>query len=228
MLQKDKALQDIEDSFKEYCDLMMKQLSELENITQKGDNNISDGEIKNIKTTEKKLNKFEVKISEQIISTIVLHQPVASELRRLMACYRIVINMERIGDLIENVIYYIRKIEDSKLYEELSDVIYNMVTSSTSMVEKSLLSFINDDRDSAIWTIKNDEILDEMNKKLMKKGIKKTKLQNEARDILLNLINFKTVISKIERIGDHAGHIAEASIFAQEGKDIRHQKLNED
>ncbi len=228
MLQKEKALQDIEDSFKEYCDLMMKQLSELENITQKGDNNISDGEIKNIKSTEKKLNKYEVKISEQIISTIVLHQPVASELRRLMACYRIVINMERIGDLIENVIYYIRKIEDSKLYEELSDVIYNMITSSTSMVEKSLLSFINDDRDSAIWTIKNDEILDEMNKKLMKKGIKKTKLQNEARDILLNLINFKTIISKIERIGDHAGHIAEASIFAQEGKDIRHQKLSEE
>ncbi len=228
MLQKEKALQDIEDSFKEYCDLMMKQLSELENITQKGDNNISDGEIKNIKSTEKKLNKYEVKISEQIISTIVLHQPVASELRRLMACYRIVINMERIGDLIENVIFYIRKIEDSKLYEELSDVIYNMITSSTSMVEKSLLSFINDDRDSAIWTIKNDEILDEMNKKLMKKGIKKTKLQNEARDILLNLINFKTIISKIERIGDHAGHIAEASIFAQEGKDIRHQKLNEE
>ncbi len=228
MLQKEKAIQDIESTFKDYCDLMMKQLGELEAIAQRGDNNISDAEIKKVKIAEKQLNKYEVKISEKIISTIVLHHPVASELRRLMACYRIVINMERIGDLVETVIYYIRKIEDSKLYEELSDVIYNMITSSTSMVEKALLSFINDDRDSAIWTIKNDEVLDEMNKKLMKKGIKKTKLESEAREILLNLVNFKSVISKIERIGDHASHIAEASIFAQEGKDIRHQKLEDE
>ncbi len=228
MLQKEKAILDIENAFKEYSDLMMTQLNDLESIAQTGTNNISDAEVKKIKATEKKLNKFEVKISEKIISTIVLHHPVASELRRLMALYRIVINMERIGDLIETVVYFIRKIEDSKLYEELSDVIYNMITSSSSMVEKALLSFINDDRDSAIWTIKNDEILDEMNKKLMKKGVKKAKLQDEAREILLNLINFKSVISKIERIGDHAGHIAEASIFAQEGIDVRHQNLDKE
>ncbi len=228
MLQKEKAIQNIEATFKEYCDIMMKQLNDLEVIAQSGSTNILEKEVKKLQATEKLMNKFEVKISEKIINTIVLYHPVASELRRLMACYRIVISMERIGDLIEKVVFYIQKIEDSKLYEDLSDVIYNMITSSSSMVEKALLSYINDDKDSAIWTIKNDEVIDEMNKKLMKKGIKKAKLQDEARQVLLNLINFKTVVSKIERIGDHAGHIAEASIFAMEGRDIRHQNIEED
>ncbi|MCW3805707.1 phosphate signaling complex PhoU family protein [Plebeiibacterium marinum] len=228
MLQKENALQDIEKSFKEYCDLMMKQLSDLEVIAQSGTTNISAKDVKRIESFDKNLNQYEVQISEKIISAIVLHHPVATELRRLMACYRMVISMERIGDLIKRVVYYIRKIEDSTLYEELSDVIFNMITSSSSMVEKALLSFINDDRDSAIWTIKNDEVIDEMNKKLMKKGIKKTKIPKEAQDALLHLVNFKSLVSKIERIGDHASHIAEASIFAQEGRDIRHQNIDKE
>ncbi|TLX78141.1 hypothetical protein E9993_00205 [Labilibacter sediminis] len=228
MIQKEKAIKEIKDNFKSYSDLMIQQLGELENIVQSGSNSISNEDIKRIDAVEKKLNKYEVKISEKIISTITLHHPVASELRGLMACYRIVVSMERIGDLIQNIVYLIRKIEDSNLYEELSDVIFNMVTSSSSMVEKALLSFIKEDTDSAIWTIKNDEIIDEMNKKLMKKGIKKSNLQDEAREVLLHLINFKGVISKIERIGDHAAHIAEASIFAQEGRDVRHQNIEDD
>jgi len=228
MLQKEKKILDIDNTFKDYCDLMMRQLNQLESIAQTGSTNISEEDVKKIKDNEEKLDKFEVKISEKIISVISLHHPVASELRRLMACYRIVISMERIGDLVHNLVYFIRKIEDSNLYENLSDVIFNMITSSNKMVEKALLSFINDDKDSAIWTIKNDEVIDEMNKKLMKKGIKNSKLQNEAREVLLNLINFKSVVTKIERIGDHAGHIAEASIFALEGRDIRHQNIKEE
>lgn len=225
MLQKEKALKEINKNFKDYSELMLQQLGELESIIQSGSSSISDEELKKINSVEKKLDKFEVKISEKIISTITLHHPMASELRSLMACYRIVISMERIGDLVKDIVYFIQKIEDTKLYEELSDVIFNMITSSSGMVEKALLSYINEDKDSAIWTIKNDEVIDEMNKKLMKKGIKKSNLQDEARKVLLHLINFKSVISKIERIGDHAGHIAEASIYAHEGFDIRHKNV---
>lgn len=228
MLQKESAIQSIETKFKEFADLIIKQLGNLELIAQEGVTNVSEKDLKKIKSSEKKLNDYEVAISEEIINTIVLHHPVASELRKLMACYRIVISMERIGDLIIDTVRYIKKIEDSKPYEELSDVIFNMITSSTSMVEKSLLSFIQDDIDSAIWAIKNDEVIDEMNKKLMKKGIKKSKLNDESREVLLNLINFKSVITKIERIADHAGHIAEASIFSNEGRDVRHQDISDE
>lgn len=228
MIQKEKAINEIQDGFKDYSDLMIRQLNGLENLIRGGGNNISDKDIKKIEEVEKQLNKYEVKISEKIIGTIVLYHPVASELRSLMACYRMLISMERIGDLVKDVVFIVRKIEDTQLYDELSDVIYTMVTSSSNMVQKALLSFINNDRDSAVWTIKNDDVIDEMNKKLMKKGIKNAKLHEEARQVLLNMLNFKSVISKIERIADHAGHIAEASIYAQEGRDIRHKDIDKE
>ncbi len=226
MILREKAIKEIQANFKDYSDLMIQQLNKLENIVQSGSDSFSEKDMKKFASVEKQLNNYEVKISEKIISTIVLHRPVASELRGLMACYRIVISMERIGDLIKDVIYFIQEIEDTKLYEELSDVMLSMVASSSNMVQKALLSFINEDRDAAIWTIKNDEVIDEMNKKLMKKGIKKSKLQDEVQQVLLHLINFKSVISKIERIADHAGHIAEASIFALDGRDVRHKNID--
>ncbi len=224
---KDIALQDIDQDFKSYAELTIKQLNELETIVQCESPSDIKESIQNIESGEEKMDQFEALISKKITSTIVLHHPVASELRKLMAYYRIIINMERIGDLVYDISGFIQEIEDSKIYGDLSDFIFNMVTSSSNMVEKALLSFINEDRDSAIWTIKNDEAIDKMNKKLMKKGIKKTKVGDDARAMLLNLINFKSVISKIERIGDHASHIAEASIFALEGKDIRHNDIKE-
>lgn len=110
----------------------------------------------------------------------------------------------------------------------MSDIIYNMVVSSSTMVQKALISYINNDLDFAIWTIRNDDIIDEMNKKLMKKGIHKSKLKDHEREALVNLINLKSIISNIERIANHAGHIAEASVFSVEGKDIRHRTIDDD
>ncbi len=225
MLQKQRALEDIDKDFKAFADLLLRQVKELERIIKGGINNFSKGEIKKVEGTESLIDDYELKLSEQIINAIVLYNPVASELRKLMALYRIVINMERIGDLIKATIYAFEKMEQGKLYNDLSDILTDMVLSSGTMVEKSLLSFINEDKDAAIWTIQNDEMVDEMTKKLMKKSIKKSKMQDEVKEVAMNIINFRSVITRIERIADHAGHIAEAAIFASEGKDVRHTEV---
>ncbi|MCL3779438.1 phosphate uptake regulator PhoU [Prolixibacteraceae bacterium JC049] len=227
MLKKENAIQNILESFKEYSDIIMQQLDLLETIIQTGDTEIDKQLIAQMEKNENKLDKFEVKISDKIINTIVLHHPMASELRKIIACYRMVINMERIGDLIMNIVKFIQKIEDKKLYAELSDVIFNMLVSSENMVQKSLLSYLNEDREYAIWTIKNDDVVDEMNKKLMKKSINKSGFSDEARTTLMNLINVKSIVYNIERIADQATHIAEASIYSLEGKDIRHKDIEQ-
>lgn len=227
MLKKENAIQSILESFKEYSDIVMQQLDMLETIIQAEKPGIDATLIETMEANEAKLDKFEVKISDKIINTIVLHHPMASELRKIIACYRMVINMERIGDLIMNITKFIRKIEDTKIYAELSDVIYNMLVSSQNMVQKSLLSYLNEDKEYAIWTIKNDDVVDEMNKKLMKKSIKKSAFTEEERTTLMNLINVKSIVYNIERIADQATHIAEASIYSLEGKDIRHKDIEQ-
>jgi phosphate transport system protein len=95
------------------------------------------------------------------------------------------------------------------------------------MVKKSLLSFLNDDRELAIWTLKNEGVFDESNLKLLKKTYNKHSSEGHSKHLLMSIITIKEIMSNIERIADHATNIAEASLYALEGKDVRHHKIPE-
>lgn len=227
-IKKESAIQDIIEKFGDYADLILHQLSLLEKVFSTGSADIPPELIAEIKKNEEQSDKFDIRLSEKIINTIVLQKPVASDLRKLIACYQIVMNLERIADLVTNIVNFIPKIKDVETYNKLTDVIYNMLIVTVNMVQKSILSFINNDKEFAIWTIKTDSIVDEMNHKLVKKAITKSKLPEETQQLLLSFININGIISNIERIADHATNVAEASIYAMEGTDIRHQNLDND
>jgi phosphate transport system protein len=181
--------------------------------------------LKKIHQREDEIDKREVKLSDKIVNTIVLYQPVASELRRIIACYRILISMERIGDMVVNITNFIKKIKTPEVYEKLKEVLSSMTIQSIKMVRKSLLAYLNDDKEFAIWTIKNDVVFDEINHKLLKKIISKTDTAESNKHLLMSIITIKEMMSNIERIADHATNIAEAAIYSIEGKDIRHHKI---
>ncbi len=77
-------------------------------------------------------------ISDKFINSIVLYQPLASDLRKLVAIYRMTINLERIGDLVMNMTYAFEETSKTDEYRLMSDVILNMFHSGRIMVEKSL------------------------------------------------------------------------------------------
>ncbi len=223
---KDNAIFKIKNEFEAFSNLVLGQLDLLEKIM----NNFSLDTIgeykKQLEKTENKLDQYEVKISERIINTIVLYQPMASDLRQIFAIYRMSLNLERIGDMVINIYEYISKIKDPEIFNKNAELIENMLILSSNMVTKSLLSFINKDKEYAIWTIKNDAVIDELNYKLMKRSMLKD--QDEAtRKIMQSFISIKGIISDIERIADHATNIAEASIYASEGTDIRHTDIED-
>jgi phosphate transport system protein len=220
---REESIIDILKSFEEMADLVLIQLTLLEKFMSSGDRSEM-GNIKiSIEENEKKIDEFEVTVSDKFINSIVLYQPVASDIRKLVSVYRITINLERVGDLVMNIIDSIGSIKDSPEYKAMTDVIINMLLSGISMVEKSLLSFINSDDSYAVWTIKNDEIVDEMNRKLLINSISKAKVNEKTREMLLSYVDLKNIITNIERIADHATNIAEASIYSMQGTDIRHK-----
>ena len=221
-IKKESAIQDIISHFETYANLILNQLTILEKVISSGSLTISEEVMNELNINEDRSDHFEIKLSEKIVNTIVLQKPVASDLRKLMACYQIVINLERIGDLVINIVRFIPRIKDAESYNRMSEVIYNMLLVSVQMVQKSILSFINGDKDFAIWTIRNDEVVDEMNHKLIKKAITKSKLPDETQQLLFSFIHINSIISNIERIADHATNVAEASIYAIEGTDVRH------
>jgi phosphate transport system protein len=219
---REESIQDAIKSFEEMSDLVLAQLILLEKYMavppDPGLQNILDEISKN----EEKIDKYEVIISDKIISSIVLYQPVASDIRKLIAIYRMTINLERIGDLVLNIIDSVESIKDTEEYKAMSEVIMNMLLSGVSMVEKSLLSFINADTEYAVWTIKNDEVVDEMNRKLLINSIKKANVNDKTRELLMSYVDLKNIITNLERVADHATNIAEASIYSLQGTDIRH------
>ncbi|MEL7585179.1 MAG: PhoU domain-containing protein [Prolixibacteraceae bacterium] len=226
-IRKDDALREIEADFTKMANILLEQLDYMEQFVASGDLKVSDEMLSSITKNENELDKAEVKLSDKIVNTIVLHQPVASELRRVMACYRILINAERVGDLVVNISHFIKKIKTPELYSQFNEILSNMAILSAKMVRQALLSFMHDDRELAIWTIKNDDILDEVNDKLLKKLLNKTGSEEKTKHLLTSMITIKEMMSNIERIADYATNIAEAAIYSIEGRDIRHHKIQE-
>jgi phosphate transport system protein len=226
-VKKDEAIKEILADYESLANLVLTQLDILETMITSSELHLSDEQYHTIRDNEDKLDKWEVKLSDKIVNTIVLYHPVASEIRQLIALYRIVISLERIGDLAVSITNFMKKIKNEEVYASLSDFISNMMILSVKMVKNAMLSFINKDMDLAIWTIKNEDVVDELNRKMLKKAIGKAQKAEDKKNILISFINIKEMVSNIERISDHAANIAEASIYAYEGKDIRHHRRQE-
>jgi phosphate transport system protein len=223
---REESILDIIATFEEMADNILIQLTLLEKYMDESKEEERERIGIEIRENENKIDRFELVISEKFINSIVLYQPVASDIRKIVAIYRMTINLERIGDRVMNILHSLLNIQDSKEYKAMAEVIKVMLVSGITMVEKSLLSFINNDNEYAVWTIKNDEVVDEMNHKLLTNSISKANVSEKTREMLLSYIDLKDIITNIERIADHATNIAEASIYSIQGTDIRHSGID--
>jgi phosphate transport system protein len=219
---KEQSIQDISRSFQEMADLVLEQLKILEKQIYSDNKQEEEEYISRLKKNEKEIDRFEIILSEKSINAIVLYNPVASDIRRLMAVYRMALNLERIGDLVMNIAYTTQSLRKTDAFITMTEMIRNMLASGMVMVEKSLLSYVNNDIDFAVWTIKNDSVVDDMNQKLLKNTISKARISEKTRNMLLSYADLKNILTNIERIADHATNIAEASIYSMQGTDIRH------
>lgn len=220
---KDLAIQHIEQEFEKLSNLILEQLQLLDELIEKRDD-ASTGELfVRLTKNEQKIDKYEVKLDEGIIKAIVLYQPMARDLRRLFSIYHMTINLERVGDLVQRIACTFLEINDTELIDEAAQALHSMLKTTSKMVNRAILSFINNDEEFASWTILKDASFDEMNQKLLKKTIKVAGLPKKSRDILEKLFDLRSIIASIERIGDHATNIAEASVYAISGSNIRHQ-----
>ncbi len=223
---KESSIRSIKKKFEKLSNLVLVQMDLLEKVLATEFNEeIPADLLKKLVKNEKKIDTGEVALDDLIIQTMVLHKPVASELRQIFAYYRMVINLERIGDLVLKASNLTVKLNNAPVMQKSKKVMQGMLSQTSEMVNKSLLSMVNQDVDLAVWTIKKDEEVDEINKSLLQDSITKEDLLLEENTVTV-LANLRTLISSIERIGDHAAHIAEASIYSLIGSNIKHQNIN--
>jgi phosphate transport system protein len=221
---KEEAIQNILSDYEKLANLVLNQLDFVEKLISSGELDLDKEKFDGLRKEEEHINKLEVKLSENIISAIALYQPVASQVRQLMSCYRITISLERIGDLAMTIVKLLRSIENREVYQSLSDFMAKMMNLSVDMSRRSMLSFINNDMELAKWTIRSENVVDDFNRKMLKKVAERSDMLAEDKNILISFINIKEMAAAIERIADHAANIAEASYYSFEGKDIRHKR----
>ena len=227
-IKKDKKFEKLDNDFAKMQSLLFQQFGILEEVVNNGLNEVGKGLIDTFKQNESKIDQFENKMRDNIIQTIGLQHPMASDLRLLVSYFRMIGHVERIGDQLNNVMRFFHKMDPPTIPENHKDSVLNMLSISEEMVKKALISFEDGDREYAIWTIKNDEIVDEMQSKILKRMVRKNSPKGSEPTEIFNLLNFNSILGNIERIADNATNIAEASIYYQQGIELRHQDLPEE
>lgn len=227
-IKKDKKFNKLDNDFAKMKALLFQQFEILEEVVNNGLDDVEKTTIDTFTKNENKLDQFELKMSDNIIETIGLQHPMARELRLLVSYFRMINHVERIGDQLNNVMRFFHKMDPPTIPENQKDSVLNMLSLSEKMVKKALISFEDGDHEYAIWTIKNDEIVDEMQSQILKRMVRKNAPKNTDPTEIFNLLNFNSILGNIERIADNATNIAEASIYYQQGIDLRHQELPEE
>ncbi len=171
---------------------------------------------------EKRVNAYELKIDLDCENIFAIYQPVAIDLRFLLAVLKINSNIERIGDIAEGIAKYI--IDTDKVFsEELSKQtrVLEMFHESIVMFEDTLKSFENDDTTIARKVFKKDDFLDQIN--VTSNETVEVYIKQNPEDINQALYAL-SIIRKLERIGDQSKNIAEEIIFYLEAKVLKHTK----
>ncbi len=169
------------------------------------------------------IDEMEVDIEEECLKVIALHQPVASDLRFLIAVIKINNDLERIGDQVVNIAQRVITMAKRPVapyqydYSEMSD-------KAEAMLRMSLDSLVNQDIDQAIQVLHLDDDVDAL-KDAAYDRIKQALAKGMATDIGY-MINLLLVSRHIERLADHATNIAEEVIYMIEGEIVRHGKLD--
>lgn len=212
-------LDDIKDHYIKMRNIIFRQMDILETMIS----NKSDGKelYVEMEKNEDKLDAFEVSIDAEIINVMALHQPTATDLRFLITILRMVNRLERVGDLTLNIVHCLER-PGQALSDRYVETASTMLAITNNMVKKALESFDNKDKDCAIWTIKNDQIVDELFHKSVKNAVNKLTVNDDVKVMVNEILNMNNVVSSIERIADHATNMAEASVYYLKGIDLRH------
>ncbi len=170
---------------------------------------------------EKRVNAFELKLDRDCENVIALLNPVAIDLRFVLACMKINSNLERIGDIAEGICQFVLniKLEVEKDLMEKTRLI-EMFEACAKILNVTMESFDKEDTRLARSVFQLDEVIDEINWKANDAVAEFIRANPER--INQSLYTLST-IRKLERVGDQCKNISEEIIFYVEAKVLKHK-----
>jgi phosphate transport system protein len=171
-----------------------------------------------IKDTDQTIDQTEIEVEEECLKILALYQPVAMDLRFIIAILKINNDLERIGDEAVNIAgrsLNINAYPKIEINFDLKTLAHNVM----AMLKRSLDALVNMDAAMAHTVIDSDDEIDETVQKLFQQVKNEIRRQPEKIDYI---IEYMRINRHLERIADHATNIAEDIVYMIEGKIVRH------
>jgi phosphate transport system protein len=163
-------------------------------------------------------NELHIEIDNRCFRMLALHQPVAADLRAIVAAVKINTDLERVGDLAVNIAEAARRYTTHPPVKRLIDI-PRMADIAQLMLRDALDAYVRRDTALAQHVLDEDDELDALKTQVFRELLTYMLQDPGTIEPALDLI----LISRhLERIGDHATNVAEDVIFMVSAKDVRH------
>jgi phosphate transport system protein len=168
---------------------------------------------------ESRVDQMEIRVDDMVTSLIVREQPVARDMRLVVAAIKIATDLERMGDL---AVHIAERALSLMTQPPLADSINfgEIVNLVESMVLSSLESFVKRDADIARGILATDDAVDRARNAIQHRLVN---LMEKDPATIGRALDHLIIARSLERIADHATNIAEDVIFLAQGVDVRHR-----
>ena len=168
---------------------------------------------------DEEIDQLEIQIDRDGVAIYVRFQPVASDLRRVVAAMKLSSNLERMADQATTIARRARKLNQHPPLAEV-ELIRPLYEQAMSMFKDSVDAFVREDVDLGRAVVPRDEKLDDLNRSASRKLIER---MAKDPDQLRGYLNLIFVGRCLERVGDHASDICRWRGTSAAAEDIRHQ-----
>ena len=168
------------------------------------------------------LNKLHIEIDDRCFRLLALYQPMAADLRAIVAAVKINTDLERVGDLAVNIGEAAKRYISHAPVTPLIDI-PRMGTLAQAMLRDALDAFVRRDLELAQHVLNEDDRLDSLKTQIFRHLLAAMLQTPSTIEPALDLI---LVSRHLERIGDHATNVAEDVIFMVSARDVRHHALD--
>jgi phosphate transport system protein len=173
-----------------------------------------------VRANDREVNRMEVDVDGMCRRILALRQPAASDLRFITTALKIVVDLERMGDLAVNVAERALDLNQAPPLGPMHDLA-KIAGLAEAQLKKALDAFVTGDVDKAEEVMRGDELVDALYLKIFNDML--ARMMEDARSIRrATAVMFAA--KHLERFADHAVNLGEMVVYMVHGKDIRHPR----
>lgn len=163
------------------------------------------------------IDRMELDIEEQCLQLIALKHPVSKKLRAITGAMKAISDLERVGDRAANIAGASQYLSSKPLVKPLIDI-PRMAEIAQNMLEDSLDAYLRGDVELAKSVWEKDKLVDQLNQQIFRELLT---FMLEDPHTISRAIHLIFISDNLERIGDHAGNVAERVVYIVDGQRIK-------